>query len=105
MPDANLMHSGVNVTCGDHIRLYLKTEPQGDDAVILDASWQGEGCAISVAAASFLTEEIKGMTLESARLLTKEDLFCWMGVELGPARVKCGTLSLETLQGALLQKE
>lgn len=90
--------SGVNVTCGDHVRLYLKIQ---DDRVE-DASWQGEGCAISTAAASVLTEEIKGKSLTELKALEKQDLFHWLGLEdLGPARVKCVTLSMETLQGCL----
>ncbi|MEK7146340.1 MAG: iron-sulfur cluster assembly scaffold protein [Patescibacteria group bacterium] len=90
--------SGVNVTCGDHVRLYLKLESDR----VEDASWQGEGCAISTAAASVLTEEIKGKSLSELKGLEKKDLFDWLGLEdLGPARVKCVTLSLETLQGCL----
>lgn len=95
---ASLTHSGVNTTCGDHVRLYLLTE----GGKVKDASWEGEGCAISIAAASVLTEEIKGKKLKELTGMAKEDLYEWLGIDhLGPARVKCVTLSLETLQGAL----
>lgn len=102
MLDATLMHSGVNITCGDHVRIYLKVEGEGDGAMIRDASWQGEGCAISVAAASLLTEQIKGMPLAHAKALQNQDMFDWLSVPaLGPARVKCAVLCLETMQQAL----
>ncbi len=98
LPKASLTHSGVNTTCGDHVRLYLKIA--GDK--ITDASWEGDGCAISIAAASVLTQEIKGKKLAELNGMKKEDLYEWLGIDhLGPARVKCVTLSLETLQGAL----
>ncbi|MEK9160121.1 MAG: iron-sulfur cluster assembly scaffold protein [Patescibacteria group bacterium] len=98
MADATLTHSGVNTTCGDHVRLYLKTSA----GKVTDASWEGDGCAISFAAASVLTEEVKGKKLADLGGLAKEDLYEWLGIDhLGPARVKCVTLSLETLHGAL----
>lgn len=98
MANATLTHSGVNTTCGDHVRLYLLTE----GGRVKDASWEGDGCAISLAAVSVLTEEIKGKKLAELNGMKKEDLYEWLGIDhLGPARVKCVTLSLETLEGAL----
>ncbi|MFA6023651.1 MAG: iron-sulfur cluster assembly scaffold protein [Candidatus Gracilibacteria bacterium] len=98
MPAATLTGSGVNTTCGDHLRIYLLVK----DGKIAQAQWEGEGCAISIAAASVLTEEIKGKTTKNAKNLEKEDLYEWLGIDqLGPARVKCVTLSLETLLTAL----
>lgn len=101
MEDPTLTHSGVNVTCGDHVRLYLRFDRSSQDGIIQDASWEGEGCAISVAAASLLTDSLKGKTLTQAAALKNEDVFNLLGVELGPARVKCGVLCLETLQTGL----
>lgn len=91
-------HSGVNTTCGDHIRIYVLSK----SGKVQEASWEGDGCAISIAAASILTEEIKRKSLNDLNKISKEDLYEWLGIErLGPARVKCVTLSLETLQEAL----
>ncbi len=102
MKDATKTHSGVNVTCGDHARIYLKLEGEGDAAKIMEVTWEGEGCAISTAAASLLTEELRGKTVSEAKKLTREDMFELLGIEeLGPARVKCATLCLETLKEAL----
>ena len=90
--------SGVNTTCGDHVRVYLKVEK----GVVTEASWEGDGCAISLAAASVLTEEVKGKKLSELGGLSKENVYEWLGIDrLGPARVKCAVLSLETLQEAL----
>ena len=92
--------SGVNTTCGDHVRLYLLVK----DGVVTDASWEGDGCAISSASASVLTEELKGKSTEEVAHFDKEALMRVMEIPaLGPARVKCLTLSLETLQSALAQ--
>tara|TARA_B100000315_G_C14009773_1_gene333970 strand:- start:20 stop:388 length:369 start_codon:yes stop_codon:yes gene_type:complete len=100
--DATKTHSGVNMTCGDHARIYLKLDGEGDEARVVDASWEGEGCAISTAVASLLTEELKGKTVKEAKALTQKDMFEFLGIdELGPARVKCATLALETMQEAL----
>lgn len=98
MIDATLTSSGVNTTCGDHVRLYLKIE--GD--VISNASWEGDGCAISLAAVSVLTEEIKGQKKKAVKTLNKENIYEWLGIDvLGPARVKCAVLCLETLHKGL----
>lgn len=100
MGNATVMNSGVNVTCGDHVRVYLKLN--GDGNKINDATWEGEGCAISVAAACLLCDSLKGMSVKKARSLTKKNMLGFLGIdELGPARVKCAVLCLETLQGAL----
>lgn len=102
MKAATVTHSGVNVTCGDHVRLYLKIE----GGRVSEASWEGDGCAISMASASVLTEEIARKKLEELMKLKKENLYGWLEISnLGPARVKCVTLSLETLQEALKKLE
>ena len=99
MQKPTLTGSGVNTTCGDHVRLYVRVE----EGRVTEATWEGDGCAISTAAASVLTEEMKGKSLKALEKLKKEDLFEWLGIDtLGPARVKCVTLSLETLRSALL---
>ncbi len=96
MPDATHTHSGVNVTCGDHVRIYVKVEGR-----VVQASWEGEGCAISVAAACLLTDSMVGKTVTDLKAFTNQTMFDLLGVhELGPARVKCAVLCLETLQGA-----
>lgn len=95
LEDATLTASGVNTTCGDHVRLYVRMK----NDIVDEATWEGEGCAISVAAASVLTEEMKGKSSQELQALSKENIFEWLNIDtLGPARVKCVTLCLETLQ-------
>ncbi|MGD8498684.1 MAG: SUF system NifU family Fe-S cluster assembly protein [Chromatiales bacterium] len=115
MPEATRAVDGHNPLCGDHLRLYVKLD--GDR--IADVSFIGNGCAISVASASMLTENLKGKTVAEAEamfqnmhdLLTREDaavdvaklgkLGVLQGVRDYPTRVKCATLSWHTLKAAL----
>jgi nitrogen fixation protein NifU and related proteins len=113
MADANYQADGHNPLCGDKLHLYLKME----DNRVTDASFEGSGCAISTAAASLMTENLKGKSREEALVLldkfhdllttdtpVRRDLgklvvFC--GVRDYPARVKCATLAWHTLRQAL----
>lgn len=96
--DAQIKASGANVTCGDRFRLYAKIDAAG---IIKDCSFEGDGCAISVAAAALVTEEAKGKTPAQIAAWGSAEIFEWLGTELGPARIKCGLISLETLQKGL----
>lgn len=111
---------GDNPLCGDHVDLQMNIS---SDDVITDIAFCGDGCAISKASCSLMTECIKGRTVNEAKclfkefhnLLTKEDdaskeenslgkLNILVGVKNFPMRVKCATLSWHTLNAAL-QKE
>jgi len=118
MPDADRKAEGFNPLCGDRLTLYVKLE---DDRVA-DVSFDGSGCAISVASASMLTESVKGRTVRQAEelfstmhdLLTRQDvavdvpalgkLGALSGVREFPARVKCASLCWHTLDAALHQQ-
>ena len=93
--DASITHSGANVTCGDHVRIYVKLNADG---TIADASFEGEGCAISIAAASLLTEEARTKKRAEVLAWNAETICEWLGTDLGPSRMKCGMLCLETMQ-------
>ncbi len=114
MPDADRHAEGFNPLCGDRLTLYVKL----DGERIADVSFQGSGCAISVASASLLTESVKGRTVTEAEqlfgrmheLLTREGdadpaslgkLAALSGVREFPARVKCASLCWHTLDAAL----
>lgn len=99
--NATITGSGANVTCGDRVRIYANVNPRGE---IEDISFEGEGCAISVAAASLLTEEAQEKKKEDILEWGTLEVFSWLGMELGPSRVKCGLLALETLQEAIKNK-
>ena len=115
---------GNNPLCGDNVHVYLKLN---DQRKVEDISFEGSGCAISMASASIMTDLIKGksdneakeiiedflgMIKENPELKTnllKEDdktkLMCLSGVKQYPMRVKCATLSWHTLISAMENKE
>jgi nitrogen fixation NifU-like protein len=90
-------HEGANPLCGDRITLQLGIR----DGKLAEVAFTGRGCAISQASASLLTDEVKGMTVETASAYRADDLLELLGIEISPARLKCAMLSLETLEAAL----
>jgi nitrogen fixation NifU-like protein len=119
MPDADRHADGFNPLCGDKLTLYVRL----DNDRICDVSFNGSGCAISVASASLLTESVKGKTVPEAEalfskmhdLLTRDDadvdvaslgkLGALSGVREFPARVKCASLCWHTLDAALHEQQ
>ena len=117
---------GYNPLCGDKVHVYLKLN---EDKEIEDISFEGHGCAISMASASIMTDLVKGkeeievkeivkdfleMIKEKDKLKNnileddeKTKLMCLSGVKKYPMRVKCATLSWHTLTSAInnLQQE
>ncbi len=83
-----------NPLCGDRIRMDLKIK----DGRIEDVKFSGTGCSISRAAASMLSDEIIGKTLEEVKALNRDDVLELLGIELGPVRLKCALLALKTLK-------
>ena len=112
---ADKVLEGFNPLCGDKLTLYLKL----DGETIRDLSFEGSGCAISVASASLMTERLKGKSRADAdklfdemhHLLTRSTppeeteslgkLAALAGVREYPSRVKCAGLCWHTLKGAL----
>ncbi|MGB9631978.1 MAG: Fe-S cluster assembly sulfur transfer protein SufU [Chloroflexaceae bacterium] len=92
-------HEEYNPLCGDRVRIDLLIE----DGVIADVRFSGKGCAISQASASMLTDEIKGMNVETAKAFSKDDLLALIGIPLSknPTRLKCALLSLKALKAGL----
>ena len=105
---------GYNPLCGDRLTLYLTLD--GD--VIKDASFQGQGCAISKASASLMTDAIKGKTVPEARDLFEQfhamitsdtdteaadlgKLSVLAGVREFPTRIKCASLAWHTMKAAV----
>ncbi len=91
-PDASAEDS--NPLCGDRIRMDLRIK----DGRVEDLKFSGEGCSISRAAASMLSEEVIGKTLEEVKALNRDDVLELLGIELGPVRLKCALLALKTLK-------
>ncbi len=84
-----------NPLCGDVIKIDVR---MGEDGRVTEVAWSGDGCAISQASASLVTEEIKGLTLEEIKKLDKDFILELLGIPLSMARIKCATLSLKVLK-------
>ncbi len=91
----NFTYEEDNPLCGDVIRIDVRLDERNR---VAEVAWSGDGCAISQAAASLLTEEIKGKTLDEIRAFTSEELLALVGVPLSMARVKCALLALKVLK-------
>jgi nitrogen fixation protein NifU and related proteins len=91
-----------NPLCGDHIRLELELGP-GDR--IERIRFDGDGCAISQAAASLLSGHIEGKGVDEARRFSIQEMLRLLGIPLTPARLKCGLLAYRALQTALLGRD
>jgi nitrogen fixation NifU-like protein len=116
LDDANRRAEGDNPLCGDRIKLFLRVE----NDIIQDVGFQGSGCAISQAAASMMTQVVKGKPTSEAEALFRAfhdmltggpeapgdagslgKLAAFAGVRAYPARVKCANLPWHTLRAAL----
>lgn len=108
-----------NPTCGDRIQLTLKVE----DGKIESAKFEGEGCSISLASASMMTQAVKGLPVEDALKLAKifydmmlgndyddasydlGDIEALQGVSKFPARIKCATLAWKAMEQGVGKQE
>lgn len=97
-PGCTHAHEDDNPLCGDHVRLELAVD---DRQRVCDAYFSGEGCCISQAAASMLTEHMQGRPVDEVRRFTAQDMLNLFGVKLTPNRQKCCLLGWRVLQGAL----
>jgi nitrogen fixation NifU-like protein len=94
---ADIRHKELNQSCGDAIEIFVALD--GDR--VKDVRFEGQGCAISQASVSILTDEIKGRTLAEISALGMADMFRMLGVAVGPTRIKCALLGLKTLQAGI----
>lgn len=101
LENADAVVEGGNPGCGDIVKVYLKVNDNGR----LSASFEGEGCTISQASASFLMDEVNGKTLEEVLAIDHEALMDNLGKEIVQQRTRCATLSLDTLRAAIRKRE
>jgi NifU-like protein involved in Fe-S cluster formation len=98
LADATARGSATNPVCGDLLQLYLKVE----DARINDASFQAQACPPCIAAASVLTEMLKGQEVENIRQLKAKDVSAALG-GLPRNKEHCAVLALDALRAALAE--
>ncbi|MEA4908443.1 MAG: iron-sulfur cluster assembly scaffold protein [Chloroflexi bacterium] len=97
LPGEDVSLEGGNPGCGDVITIHLKMH--GDQ--VKEITFEGEGCTISQAAASILTEHVKGKHTAEIQALDFNYLIEELGEEMVKTRPRCSTLALDTLKGAL----
>jgi nitrogen fixation protein NifU and related proteins len=93
----DVAYEEFNPLCGDRIRIELKIS----DNRIAAARFVGDGCAISVAAASLLTELILGAEIDKGAPISEEELLSALRSDIKPSRMKCALLPLEALRSCL----
>ncbi len=98
LEDADFTFTDSNPLCGDVVTWSVKLE---DGKV--RAAFTSEGCAVSKAAASMVSELVQGRKPEEVLRIGREDLLQLLGVNLSVARVKCALLGLKALQKALVK--
>ena len=101
LKDADVEMPGGNPGCGDVVTVYLKGAE--DQQHIGDASYEGEGCTISMAASSMLLEDVHrgNLTMDQVLEMDYNEMIEKLGRQIVASRPKCATLGLGTLKAAI----
>jgi nitrogen fixation NifU-like protein len=96
LEDPTFSHEGYNPSCGDELEFDVELEDDGE--TVARVAFRGEGCAISQASASMLSQKLPGMTLDEVEALDRDDVLEMLGVEVTPMRIKCAVLAEKVVQ-------
>ncbi|KYH26884.1 iron-sulfur cluster assembly scaffold protein IscU 2 [Halalkalicoccus paucihalophilus] len=96
LEDPTFSHVGENPMCGDEITVDVLLEDDGE--TIEYVAFSGDGCAISQASASLLTQELPGMSLDELDEMDRDDITEMLGIEISPMRIKCAVLAEKVAQ-------
>lgn len=95
---ADAMHREPNPLCGDVIEVFVNYDAEGK---VRELQWKGEGCAVSQASMSALSEKLVGMTKTDIAKLGLAEIEQYLETTVNPARLKCATLGLVATQKAV----
>jgi nitrogen fixation protein NifU and related proteins len=93
----DITHRDDNPLCGDDIEIQMAL----DKAILKDIRFRGQGCAISQASASLLTEDLKGKDLDHLKAVKEEDVLELLAIPVSPVRKKCALLALHVIQDGI----
>lgn len=95
----DIQNHSHNPLCGDKCDIFIKLSD--NKSTIEEITFDGEGCAISIASASLTTLLMKGKTLKEALELDKDELLEMIGIKLSPNRLKCALLGMDTVKNGI----
>jgi len=96
LEEATFTHVGENPMCGDTIEMDVVLDD--DEEHIERVAFRGDGCAISQASASMLSEQLTGMPVDDLAEMDRDDVIDMLGVDISPMRVKCAVLAEKVAQ-------
>lgn len=100
LADYDLTYRYRNASCGDLFTVFIKLDET--KSLITTIGWEGEGCVISIAAMSLVSQQLANKTLEEVAGITHQDIGRWLGIDLiSPGRIACVAIGLRTVQKAI----